>query len=261
MSPKKPKHPADAFAIGSSLPTLVTVIGPKTNLGKSLVARAVICRYVAAGQAPRIVQIDRNPALVDTYGDEVITVTLPSTDEQREDPLATIKALEPYAFAIDASLGDGRPLVTDVGGGPLASTTVDYIGRSRLDAYLKGRACSVVVVVLTCDPHVMQGGMELAVALERAYPNARFVCALNRRDGPFRFEPGSEQDRIMRERIQPFIERHAAITVKALPAGALLPFEAKRLRFTDIIAAEPEALARQLTIHRGLAAVIQGDVA
>lgn len=258
---KKTDQAHEAPATGESLPTITTVIGPKGGVGKSLTARAIICRYHAAGSAPRIVQVDRTPALRTLYGEAVIAAPLPSSDEQRSDPLATMVALEPLADAIEATMADGRPLVNDIGGGPSASATVAYIGKGRIDRHVAGRARSVVIPVLTCDPSTMAVSIDLAEALEQAHPRAQFVCALNCRDGAFRFFPGSPADEVMRRRVRPFIERHSALTIPAIPAGALLPFEALHLRFTQIIAAEPDDLARRLGVSRTLAAVLQGDVA
>ena len=244
----------------ASLPTITTVIGPKGGVGKSLTSRCVICRYHAAGIVPRIVQIDRTPALSSLYGDHVVSAALPSTDEQRADPLAAMVALEPLAAAIDATMGDGRPLVTDVGSGPSAAATVEYIGKGRLDQHMKDKARSVVIVVMTSDPSVMSTSIDLAEALETAHPGAHFVVALNRRDGTFRFFPGSPADEVLRRRVQPFAERHRSMTIPAIPAGALLPFEALHLPFTAIIESEPDVLARRLGMSRTLAAVLQGDV-
>ena len=244
-----------------ALPTITTVIGPKGGIGKSLTSRCIICRYHAAGLAPRIVQIDRTPALRTLYGDDVVSAALPGTEEQRADPLAAMVALEPFAAAIDATMMDGRPLVTDVGGGPSASAMVEYIGKGRLDQHMKSRTRSVVIVVMTCDPSVMSTSLDLAEVLETAHPNANHVIALNRRDGAFRFFPGSPGAEIMRQRLEPFIERHRSVTIPAIPAGALLPFEALHLPFTAIIEAEPDALAQRLGMSRTLTAVLQGDVA
>ncbi len=130
----------DPTFTGSSLPYILTVLGPKGGAGKTLLARTAICRYRAAGISPRIVQIDKTPALPDLYGTGVIALSLPSTEAQRADPLAVVTALEPYAEAIDASLLDGRPTVADVGSGPTATAVADFIGRTRTDAHVAGRA-------------------------------------------------------------------------------------------------------------------------
>jgi len=258
---KTTDQPPTAVPTSTGRPIIATVIGPKGGIGKTLVARAAICRYHAAGVRPRIVQIDRTPVLPALYGEEVTAVALPTAEVQRNDPLATMVALEPLSEAIDATIADGRPLVTDVGGGPSASATVEYIGKGRLDRHMQGRARSVVIVPVTSDPSTMALSMDLAEALEQAHPSARFVCALNHRDGPFRFFAGSAADEVQRTRVRPFIERHASITIPPIPAGALQPFETLHLRFTQMIEAEPDDLARQVGLSRTMTAVLQGDVA
>lgn len=242
-------------------PTLASIIAFKGGVGKTLFARTAICRFLAAGVTPRIVQIDRTPALPALYGEAVIALGLPSAEAQRADPLATLRALEPLGEAIEASLNDGRPLVNDVGGGQFAAAVVETIGRSRLDAHVADRAHSVVFVPVVAEPATMAQGVDLVERVEQAYPSARIVPILNLRDGEFRFFPGSAADDAMKQRVRPMLERHAPLELPAIPAGALAPFDAHHMTFTALIEAEPVELARRLGVSRLMAATLQGDVA
>ncbi|MFX8649104.1 hypothetical protein ABTM34_20905, partial [Acinetobacter baumannii] len=69
---------------------IITVVGPKGGLGKTLAARMIIDRYRANGQPVRIVQIDRTAQLPDLYGDMVSVVRLPGAEELRAEPLAAV---------------------------------------------------------------------------------------------------------------------------------------------------------------------------
>jgi hypothetical protein len=242
-------------------PPIVMVIGYKGGVGKTLLARAVICRFIAAGATPRIVQIDKTPALPAVYGDSVIAISLPGIEAQRADPLAALTALEPFEEAVDATLADGRPLVIDVGGGHLTGAVVETIGKGRVDAHVAKRADAIVFVPLVAEPGTMELAADLAEQVEQAFPNARIVPALNLRDGAFKFFPGSAADAVMKKRVQPMLDRHAPLKLPAVPAGALAPFDAHHLSFIKLIESEPVELARRLGVSRLIAATLQGDVA
>lgn len=244
-----------------NLPTIATVIAPKGGVGKTLFIRSAIDRHRAEGQPTRIVQIDRTPQLPDLYGAGVSVVSLPGADAQRADPLAAMMAMEPYSEAIDATITDAISLFVDVGGGPSAAAAVEYIGKAQLDRHIRGHARSVVFLVLVVDPSTMAQTIELGRALEIAHPNAEIVCVLNERDGRFRFFPGSAADRVWTACVRPFLDRYPQIVMPAIAAGALSPFEALNLTFTDLIAAEAIDLGRQLGVSRAIAATLQGDVA
>ena len=107
----------------------------------------------------------------------VSVVRLPGAEELRAEPLAAVVALEPLADAIDATLRDGAALIVDVGGGPSATGTVEYIGKARLDGYLQQNgAQSIVFLLLLPDPAAMAQSVELGRALETAYPSADIIC-------------------------------------------------------------------------------------
>ena len=242
-------------------PTISHTLALKGGVGKTTLSRAAICRYFAAGVAPRIVQVDRTPALPALYGEAVIALGLPGAEAQRADPLATLRALEPLAEAIDASVEDGRPLVNDVGGGQFSAAVVSMIGKSRLDAHIAKRARSVVFIPMVAEPATMAQGVELVELLEKAHPSARIVPVLNLRDGAFNFFRGSAADQIMTRSVLPMLERRPPLELPAIPAGALAPFDAHNLTFTALIEAEPIDLARRLGVSRAMAATLQGDVA
>ena len=135
-------------------PVIHLVIGPKGGIGKSTLARLLIDKHRLTGGGVRIVQIDRTALLPRLYADLVSVVHLPGAEEMRSDPLAAMTAMEPLSAAIDASLADGVPVVVDVGGGPSAAATVEYIGKARLDAYLRNTGVRVVVwLVFVADPY------------------------------------------------------------------------------------------------------------
>lgn len=255
------KAPDKAPPTPSSSPLMATVIAPKGGVGKTLLARVAIDRHRAAGLPVRIVQIDRTPQLPDLYGPDVAVVSLPGVDAQRADPLAAIVAMEPYAEAVDATLADGCTLFTDVGGGPSASAMVDYLGKARMDAHVAGRCRPLVFLQMVADPPTMLQSVELGRALEIAHPSARIVVVLNERDGKFRFFPGSAADRVWRDKVAPFLDRHGRLAMPAISAGALAPFESLGLTFTDLIEAEASDLGRRLGVSRAIAATLQGDVA
>jgi hypothetical protein len=243
------------------VPTISHTLALKGGVGKTIVSRAAICRYFAAGLAPRIVQVDRTSALPALYGEAVIAIGLPGSEAQRADPLGTLRALEPLADAIDLSLADGRPLVNDVGGGQHSAAVVAMIGKSRLDAHVAKRARSVVFIPMVAEPATMAQGVELVQLVEQAHPNARIIPVLNLRDGAFKFFRGSAADQIMARGVQPMLERHPPLELPAIPAGALAPFDAHNVTFTHLIEAEPIDLARRLGVSRAMAATLQGDLA
>ena len=243
-------------------PIIHLVIGPKGGIGKSTLARLLIDKYRLTGGRPRIVQIDRTALLPKLYGDLVSVVHLPSADEMRADPLAAITAMEPLSAAIDASLADNAPLVIDVGGGPSASATVEYLGKSRLDAYLRKNGIQAVAwLVFVADFAAMGQSAALGRALEVAYPSAEIVAVLNERGGRFKFFPGSSSDDVWREAVSPFMEGRRILRMPAAPAGALVPFEQLGMTFIDIINADETAIAKRLNVSRAIGAVLQGDVA
>ena len=238
------------------------VIGPKGGLGKTLLARLLIDKYRAGGEATRIVQIDRTPQLPDLYGSAVSVVRLPGAEALRADPLAAVVAMEPYTAAIDLSLRDGATLIVDVGGGPSASGTVEYVGKARVDAYLKQHGVrSTVFLMLLPDPAAMAQSIELGRALEVAYPSAEIVVVLNERDGKFRFFPGSAAERVWRETVAPFLFGRQTMQMPALPAGAMPPFETLGFTFTDVINTDETTIAKRLGMSWAIAATLQGDVA
>ncbi len=238
------------------------VIGPKGGLGKTLLARLLIDKHRAAGESTRIVQIDRTPQLPDLYGDAVSVVRLPGAEALRADPLAAVLAMEPYTAAIDSSLRDGATLIVDVGGGPSASGTVEYIGKARVDAYLRQHGVhSTIFLMLLPDPAAMAQSVELGRALEVAHPSAEIVVVLNERDGRFRFFPGSAAERVWRETVAPFLFGRQSMHMPALPAGAMPPFETLGFTFTDIINTDETTIAKRLGMSRAIAATLQGDVA
>lgn len=251
----------DLHTTAADLPYLTMVLSPKGGVGKTLVSRTLICGYHAVGICPRIVQVDKTPALPALYGDAVIALSLPSTEEQRADPLAVMSALEPCAEAIDASIADGRPLVADVGGGPTAAAFTEFLGKGRVDAHIASRARTVVFMPMVAESATMAQTIELGLAVKQALPSATLVPVLNERDGKFRFYPGSAADQVMQQKVLPFIERHPTLSLPAVPAGALAPFEAHGLTFTALIEAEPAELARRIGMSRTMTAMIQGDVA
>lgn len=241
---------------------IITVVGPKGGLGKTLAARMIIDRYRANGQPVRIVQIDRTAQLPDLYGDMVSVVRLPGAEELRAEPLAAVVALEPFADAIDATLRDGAALIVDVGGGPSATGTVEYIGKARLDAYLQQNgAQSIVFLLLLPDPAAMAQSIELGRAIEVVHPSATIVPVLNQRDGKFRFFPGSLADQVWRDKVAPFLFGRQTLHMPALPAGALAPFETIGLTFTEIISTGDVAMGKRLGVSRAIAATLQCDVA
>lgn len=243
-------------------PRIFLTIGPKGGLGKTLLARLLIDKYRAGGQAVRIVQIDRTPQLPDLYGEAVSVVRLPGAEALRADPLAAVVAMEPYTAAIDSSLRDGAPLIVDVGGGPSASGTVEYTGKARVDSYLRQHGVhSTVFLLLLPDPAAMAQSIELGRALEVAYPSAEIVLVLNERDGKFRFFPGSAAERVWRESVAPFAFGRQTLRIPALPAGAMPPFETLGFTFTDIINTNDTSIAKRLGMSRAIAATLQGDVA
>jgi len=238
------------------------VIGPKGGIGKTLLARLLIDKHCAAGEATRIVQIDRTPQLPDLYGNTVSVVRLPGAEALRADPLAAVVAMEPYTAAIDSSLRDGATLIVDVGGGPSAAATVEYVGKARVDAYLRQHGVrSTVFLVLLPDPAAMAQSVELGRALEVAYPSAEIVVVLNERDGKFRFFPGSVAERVWRATVAPFLFGRRTMHMPALPAGAMPPFETLGFTFTDVINTDELTIAKRLGMSRAIAATLQGDVA
>ena len=217
-------------------PIIHLVIGPKGGIGKSTLARLLIDKHRLTGGGVRIVQVDRTALLPRLYADLVSVVHLPGTEEMRSDPLAAMTAMEPLSAAIDASLADGVPVVVDVGGGPSAAATVEYIGKARLDAHLRNNGVQVMVWLV-------------------------FVAVLNERSGRFRFFPGSSSDDVWREAVAPFLDGRRILQMPAAAAGALVPFEQLGMTFVEIINADDTDIAKRLNVSRAIAAVLQGDVA
>jgi hypothetical protein len=258
----KPNEAAEQEASSAAVrPSVSLTLGYKGGCGKTLFARAAICRYIAAGVSPRIVQIDKTPALPALYGEGVVALSLPGMEAQRADPLATLMALEPFEGAVNATLADGRPLVTDVGSGQFTGAVVEMIGKGRVDSHVAKRANAFVFIPLVAEPGTMELAVDLAKLVEQALPSARIVPVMNHRDGRFHFFQGSAADGVMKKRVQPMLERHAPVELPAIPAGALAPFDAHNLTFVSLIEAEPIDLARRLGVSRLIAATLQGDVA
>ena len=219
-------------------PVIHLVIGPKGGIGKSTYARFLIDKYRLSGSSVRIVQIDRTALLPRLYGDLVSVVHLPTAEDMRGDPLAALLAMEPLSAAIDASLADNSPVVIDVGGGPSAAATVEYIGKSRLDAYLRQNGARAVVwLMFVADFAAMGQSATLGKALEVAHPSAEIVAVLNERSGGFRFFPGSPPDEVWRDTVAP------------------------GMTFADIINTDESEIARRLGLSRAIAASLQNDVA
>jgi hypothetical protein len=180
----------------------------------------------------------------------------------RGDPLAGMIAMEPLSVAIDASLADTAPLVVDVGGGPSASATVEYVGKTRLDAYLRKNGARVVVwLMFVADFAAMGQSAVLGRALEVAVPSAEIVPVLNERSGRFKFFTGSSSDDVWREAVVPFLGGRRILQMPPAAAGALVPFEQLGLTFVDIINADDTAIAKRLNVSRAIGASLQGDVA
>lgn len=243
-------------------PTIHLVIGPKGGIGKSTFARMLIDKHRLGGSSVRIVQIDRTALLPRLYGDLVSVVHLPTAEDMRGDPLAALIAMEPLSAAIDASLADNAPLVIDVGGGPSAVATVEYYGKSRLDAYLRQNGARAVVwLVFVADFAAMGQSATLGKALEVAHPSAEIVAVLNERSGGFGFFPGSPSDEVWRETVKPFLRGRRSLQMPAVNAGALAPFETLGMTFADIINGEESTLAKRLGLSRAITASLQSDVA
>lgn len=243
-------------------PIIHLVIGPKGGIGKSTLARLLIDKHRLTGSGVRIVQVDRTALLPRLYADLVSVVHLPGTEEMRSDPLAAMTAMEPLSAAIDASLADGVPVVVDVGGGPSAAATVEYIGKARLDAHLRNNGVQVVIwLVFVADFAAMGQSAALGKALAIACPSAEIVAVLNERSGRFKFFPGSSSDDVWRAAVAPFLEGRRILQMPAAAAGALVPFEQLGMTFVDIINADDTDIAKSLNISRAIAAVLQGDVA
>ncbi|MBS0529972.1 MAG: hypothetical protein JSS22_11365 [Proteobacteria bacterium] len=243
-------------------PLIHLVIGPKGGIGKSTLARLLIDKYRLTGGNVRIVQIDRTALLPKLYGELVSVVHLPSAEDMRGDPLAAMIAMEPLSVAIDASLADNAPLVVDVGGGPSASATVEYVGKTRLDAYLRKNGARVVVwLMFVADFAAMGQSATLGKALEVAVPSAEIVPVLNERSGRFKFFTGSSSDDVWREAVVPFLGGRRILQMPSAAAGALVPFEQLGLTFIDIINADDTAIAKRLNVSRAIGASLQGDVA
>jgi hypothetical protein len=243
-------------------PLIHLVIGPKGGIGKSTLARLLIDKYRLTGGNVRIVQIDRTALLPKLYGELVSVVHLPSAEDMRGDPLAGMIAMEPLSVAIDASLADTAPLVVDVGGGPSASATVEYVGKTRLDAYLRKNGARVVVwLMFVADFAAMGQSAVLGRALEVAVPSAEIVPVLNERSGRFKFFTGSSSDDVWREAVVPFLGGRRILQMPPAAAGALVPFEQLGLTFVDIINADDTAIAKRLNVSRAIGASLQGDVA
>lgn len=243
-------------------PIIHLVIGPKGGIGKSTLARLLIDKYRLSGSPVRIVQIDRTALLPRLYGDLVSVVHLPTAEDMRGDPLAALIAMEPLSAAIDASLADNRPIVIDVGGGPSAAATVEYIGKSRLDAYLRQNGARAVVwLMFVADFAAMGQSAGLGKALEVAYPSAEIVAVLNERSGGFRFFPGSPSDEVWRETVAPFLRGRRSVQMPAVAAGALVPFETLGMTFADIIHLDESTIAKLLGLSRAIVASLQCDVA
>lgn len=243
-------------------PVIHLVIGPKGGIGKSTYARFLIDKYRLSGSSVRIVQIDRTALLPRLYGDLVSVVHLPTAEDMRGDPLAALLAMEPLSAAIDASLADNSPVVIDVGGGPSAAATVEYIGKSRLDAYLRQNGARAVVwLMFVADFAAMGQSATLGKALEVAHPSAEIVAVLNERSGGFRFFPGSPSDEVWRDTVAPFLRGRRSLQMPAIAAGALAPFETLGMTFADIINTDESVIARRLGLSRAIAASLQNDVA
>lgn len=243
-------------------PVIHLVIGPKGGIGKSTYARFLIDKYRLSGSSVRIVQIDRTALLPRLYGDLVSVVHLPTAEDMRGDPLAALLAMEPLSAAIDASLADNSPVVIDVGGGPSAAATVEYIGKSRLDAYLRQNGARAVVwLMFVADFAAMGQSATLGKALEVAHPSAEIVAVLNERSGGFRFFPGSPPDEVWRDTVAPFLRGRRSLQMPAIAAGALAPFETLGMTFADIINTDESEIARRLGLSRAIAASLQNDVA
>jgi hypothetical protein len=243
-------------------PVIHLVIGPKGGIGKSMLARLLIDLYRLMGNPVRIVQIDRTALLPRLYGDLVSVVHLPTAEDMRSDPLATLFAMEPLSATIDASLADNAPVVIDVGGGPSAVATVEYIGKSRLDAHLRQNGARAMIwLVFVADFAAMAQSATLGRALEVAHPSAEIIAVLNERSGGFGFFPGSPPDEVWRETVAPFVEGRRSLQMPAVAAGALAPFEALGMTFAEIVNAEEATLAKRLGQSRAVATSLRGDVA
>lgn len=243
-------------------PIINLIIGPKGGIGKSTVARVLIDKYRLTGDRPRIVQIDRTALLPRLYGDEVSVVHLPTAEDMRGDPLAAMIAMEPLSAAIDASLADNSPVVIDVGGGPSAAATVEYVGKSRLDAYMRQNGARAIVwLVFVADFAAMGQSAILGRALEVAFPSAKIVPVLNERSGKFgNFFPGSPRDEVWRETMALFVKGRRSLQMPAAAAGALVPLDALGMTFADFIYADEMTIGKRLGRSRAIAASLQSDV-
>lgn len=243
-------------------PIIHIIIGPKGGIGKSTLARLLIDKYRLTDGRVRIVQIDRTALLPKLYDDLVSVVHLPSAEDMRGDPLAAMIAMEPLSTAIDASLADNAPLVVDVGGGPSASATVEYVGKTRLDPYLRKNGARVMVwLMFVADFAAMGQSATLGRALEVACPSAEIIPVLNKRSGGFKFFTGSSSDDVWREAVAPFLEGRRILHMPAAAAGALVPFDQLGMTFVDIINADETDIAKRLNVSRAIATGLQGDVA
>lgn len=260
---KKPiKKESNAALSNSAAPVAIHTLGAKGGIGKSLTARLLIDGLDAAGKQVRIAQIDRAPTLPSLYPNRTTTIEVPSTQEMRADPLAAVRAFEPWETQVKSIAGREAYVVTDVGAGPNARVFFDVIARARMDAFL----CSVKVrvialLLLTPEQSAMTQSADVAEELARVHPHANLVLVFNQRDGAFKFFPGSFAHKVYQERIVPLAKAHKYIVMPAIAAGAWPIFEAAGLTFLQVAMAEEIELAKRLGLSRAMAAALQGDVA
>ena len=82
------------------------------------------------------------------YPNRTETIDVPTSQAMREDPLAAVRAFEPWEAIVETIANKPAGLITDVGGGPNARAFMDFIARARVDGFLQARGIRVIAFVL-----------------------------------------------------------------------------------------------------------------
>ena len=240
---------------------LIVIGSDKGGVGKSFVSTIVTDLLEIRGETADIAQIDDQGWLPGLYPGRVTTVLPASMEDLRRDPASIVTAFDPLYVAIEHMIAQRSTLVVDVGG-PQQTVLEEYTALVDLDADLaEANVATTWLVPTTAEQESMRGAIRTAQAVGRILPSARRAIVLNRRDGGFRFYPGSPADQIWKEGMEPLCETLGHVDVQAIAAGSWQPFEAAGKRLIEVVGADIDEIRAWTGRSRPAAKVLRGDVA
>lgn len=242
--------------------TIIALFGqPKGGSGKTFSATACIDLMSARGIEPRIVQVDEQHRLDALFPGRVLTISGASLADMRSDPGKIVEAFDPCYDAIEQTIANGGTLVIDVGS-LNQGIFEDYLALIDADEDLVEAGVEAFwFIPTTAEPESMRGAIRTAESIGRVLPSVRRVFIKNRRDGAFRFYPGSPADVLWRTGLEPLCRELGSIELPAISPGSWAPFEAIHRRFIDVVGAEIPEIQRWTGRSRPAAKVLRGDVA